>query len=336
MENSNNNIIQLAHFQLTHEKMQVVDAVLFLYEANFGGGRYILSSIEEKMENITHDESVPLYDSLGKSYIRLNLSAVKGKLEPHTVFRLTKLRGKGGSTDNFRKELGFLAMCFSEEDVRAFFDTFNKSKKSPISHSDAFKENYGTNYVVVSSACLPYLELLMAIDTKKPHLVGIDGRCASGKTTLSSFLEGIYDCNIFHADDYFLPPEKRTKERLLEAGGNMDRERLLSEVISSVKRKRDTVYRKFFCHDLTFSEPITVPFKSLTFIEGSYCLHPELYNSYDLRVFVDIDHKKQLKRIEKRGGKEALNAFENKWIPYEEKYFETFRVKENCDIVVNT
>lgn len=176
--------------------------------------------------------------------------------------------------------------------------------------------------------------LIAEIDARQPHLVGIDGRCASGKTTLAAFLEKKYDCNVFHADDFFLPPEKRTEVRLGEVGGNMDRERLFDEVISSVNKKSDTVYRKFFCHSLTFSEEITVPYKPLTFIEGSYCLHPDLYDNYDLRVFMDIDGDKQLSRIASRGGAAALAAFKERWIPYEERYFAAFKIKEKCDIVI--
>ena len=44
-------------------------------------------------------------------------------------------------------------------------------------------------------------------------LVAIDGKCASGKTTLAARLAECYDCNVFHMDDFFLRPEQRTEER---------------------------------------------------------------------------------------------------------------------------
>jgi uridine kinase len=37
-------------------------------------------------------------------------------------------------------------------------------------------------------------------------IVAIDGKCTSGKTTLASRLAEIYDCNVFHMDDFFLRP----------------------------------------------------------------------------------------------------------------------------------
>ena len=56
-------------------------------------------------------------------------------------------------------------------------------------------------------------------------IVAIDGKCTSGKTTLASKLEQIYDCNVFHMDDFFLRPEQRTRSRFAGVGGNVDYER---------------------------------------------------------------------------------------------------------------
>ena len=61
-------------------------------------------------------------------------------------------------------------------------------------------------------------------------LVAIDGKCTSGKTTLASKLAELYDCNVFHMDDFFLRPEQRTPERFAEVGGNVDYERFYKEV----------------------------------------------------------------------------------------------------------
>lgn len=38
---------------------------------------------------------------------------------------------------------------------------------------------------------------------KSPLLVAIDGRCGSGKTTLGFYLQELFDCNLFHMDDFF-------------------------------------------------------------------------------------------------------------------------------------
>ena len=53
-------------------------------------------------------------------------------------------------------------------------------------------------------------------------LVAIDGMCGSGKTTLGQVLSKVYDCNLFHMDDFFLRPEQRTAERMAQDGGNVE------------------------------------------------------------------------------------------------------------------
>ena len=63
-------------------------------------------------------------------------------------------------------------------------------------------------------------ELVKKIDElmtqKDVVIVAIDGKCTSGKTTLAAKLAEIYDCNVFHMDDFFLRPEQRTPERFAE------------------------------------------------------------------------------------------------------------------------
>ena len=66
-------------------------------------------------------------------------------------------------------------------------------------------------------------------------IVAIDGKCTSGKTTLASQLAEVYDCNVFHMDDFFLRPEQRTPERFAEIGGNVDYERFREEVLLPLK-----------------------------------------------------------------------------------------------------
>ena len=47
----------------------------------------------------------------------------------------------------------------------------------------------------------------------KPLILAIEGMCASGKTTLANTFIDKY--TVIHIDDFFLPPEKKTKERFL-------------------------------------------------------------------------------------------------------------------------
>ena len=44
-------------------------------------------------------------------------------------------------------------------------------------------------------------------------IVALDGRCASGKTTLAAELAKRYGWSVVHMDHFFLRPEQRTLER---------------------------------------------------------------------------------------------------------------------------
>ena len=79
---------------------------------------------------------------------------------------------------------------------------------------------------LAEAAELVKTQIMPIFATRGRVCVAIDGRCASGKTTLATALAVSLGATVFHADDFFLRPEQRTAERLSEPGGNMDRERL--------------------------------------------------------------------------------------------------------------
>ncbi|MBQ3074722.1 MAG: (d)CMP kinase [Clostridia bacterium] len=163
-------------------------------------------------------------------------------------------------------------------------------------------------------------------------VVTIDGPCASGKTTLAKKLAETFDCNLIHMDDFFLRPEQRTPERLDEPGGNVDRERFWDEVMNSIVRYDGISYRPYLCSKGELGEPIFLPFKQLCIIEGSYSQHPFFgKTTVNLRVFLDISPEKQRERLKLRDP-EKLERFLAEWIPMEQRYFETFHIREQADL----
>lgn len=164
-------------------------------------------------------------------------------------------------------------------------------------------------------------------------VIAIDGRCASGKTTLAQKLAEELDANVFHMDDYFLRVQQRTKERFEEPGGNVDRERFYEEIGVKLHTNEDIVYSPFDCKTLTVSQPRTIKQKQYTIIEGSYSMHPDLRNLYDYLIYLTIDSKFQLQRIQKRNP-DKINMFIERWIPFEEKYFKVNHLETICNILV--
>lgn len=160
----------------------------------------------------------------------------------------------------------------------------------------------------------------------KPLIIGIDGMCASGKTTLCNEIAKTYDCNVFHMDDFFLRPEQRTPERLNEAGGNVDYERFKEEVLEPLLTGKPFSYQPFSCRTMELTQAVFVKPEKINIIEGAYCLHPYFGAPYDYTFFMDIEEGEQKKRILARNGEAMYERFISEWIPKENAYFAAFQI----------
>lgn len=169
------------------------------------------------------------------------------------------------------------------------------------------------------------------VKTGAPLRIAIDGRCAAGKTTIAAQLQNVFEYNVLHMDDFFLRPEQRTEERLRQPGGNVDWERFQEEILFPLRRDVPFSYQPYDCHTQMLKEPVKVEPKRLTIVEGSYSCHPELWNFYNLHIFLTISSEEQRRRIQCRNGEAALKIFQNKWIPLEEWYFEAFQIEQCCE-----
>ena len=145
-----------------------------------------------------------------------------------------------------------------------------------------------------------------------------------------------FDCNVFHMDDFFLPAEKKTEERLATPGGNVDWERFKEQVLDKIRTNEPFTYDIYHCGtgDVTKSKVITP--KRLNIVEGVYAMHPELREAYEYELFFDVARPKQLDRIKKRSSDKMLKRFVDEWIPLEDVYFKTFNTKKEADFCFDT
>ena len=160
---------------------------------------------------------------------------------------------------------------------------------------------------------------------QKPLIIAIEGKCASGKTTLANMFKDKFA--IIHIDDFFLPESKKTKERLSEVGGNINYEAIY-DLLVDIKENKRICYQKFDCHTQTYSE-VMLPYNEVVILEGVYSYHPYFNKLIDKLVYLEIYPSIQRKRIMARPN--AQKFFEE-WIPLENKYYESTDIFKHVDL----
>jgi uridine kinase len=338
--------------------MQIQDMVKLIYQNEFAGG-HLIEDEEDSLRKLQDewsfiDQTTPdremfdcAFENIGNDLCRFHLMALKyNDIGIKTVnrFFVSTSNSIRGNIQNFEKKLDVLRQCCNErqlpyslEELEAYLYSYKRKGYPPVSHSDIYRAAYSPAYRIVKSEYCDFFEVFCRIDSllklKKRVNIAIDGNSGAGKTTLAQLVGDVYECNIFHMDDFFLTPELRTEERLKEIGGNVDYVRFKDEVINGVNSGRVFQYRIYDCKEMTFGKPVSVTPKKLNIIEGSYSMHPTLVDNYDLKIFLHIDEKKQISRILRRNGKPMLKRFLDEWIPMENKYFEGFNIREQSDLV---
>ena len=272
------------------------------------------------------------------------MDGINVELATVNCFFVNTANSVSGNKERFEEKLEIFIKCckngllpFSVDEVKEYLKKYKEKGYPPLSHSEIYRFAYKPSYRVVDIRYLKFFEIFNRIDsllkTKDTVNIAIDGNCSSGKSTLADFIGKVYDCNIFHMDDFFLPEEIKTKERLNEPGGNVDYMRFKEEVIDGIKSGKEFQYQKYDCKLGEFREVVNVKPKRLNIIEGSYSMHPTLKESYDLKIFLKIDEDTQRKRILERNGADMYEMFVELWIPLENKYFSEMKIEEQSDLV---
>ena len=208
-----------------------------------------------------------------------------------------------------------------------------------VHHSEAYRAAEQPAYRLVNHRFLRLIPILeqIAIREKragKAFVIAIDGRAASGKSTMAEDLRVLLGASVVHMDDFFLPIELRTKERFSTPGGNIHHERFAAEVLPYIGKENAFSYHIFDCSQMQIKGERLVKASDVRVVEGSYALHPALGRYADLTVFSNVEHEEQICRIRNRNGEKMAETFQNRWIPLEEAYFKTFDIFERADLRV--
>ncbi len=331
--------------------MEIGDAVKLLFQKNLGPG-HMLSKEVDYADGILRE-----CEGIGRSHYYIEplggFSRFYLKHPPDVFFAkaLAKLFVESGdsmtSMSDFLLDLDLLSrmtrakdLPFDMDRLDVFLNEYKEGNYPIVSHSEFYRENYAPAYRVINSDFAPYIDVLCELERllaiKEYVKIAIEGGSASGKSTLAKLIKSLYECNVIHTDDFFLPPAMRTENRLSTPGGNIHYERFRQEIGVGLNDKKDLCYHVYDCTNDTLCKRKNITHKKLTIVEGVYSMHPEMGVDYDLTVFCEVDNDTRQRRILKRNGADMSKRFFQEWIPMEDKYFSRYDTKNNCLIKVVT
>lgn len=334
-----------------HPSMQPQDIIKLCFQAAFGA-EHMLSDresarayLEKELSEVPESDGA-LYEQISDEVCRINLSVWKAKnLPAEWLFRIFAAscevhRNASELFCEYLQTAGKIIDCadvsFTMQEWKNYLNEYKKSGMPAVHHSEQYRTGEHPAYRI---ADIRFCRAFSVIEKAKEHLNGgkpcviaIDGRAASGKTTLADTLKIILDADIVHTDDFFVPPELRSAERFCKPGENIHHERFSKEVLPYISKNEPFTYRIFDCGKADYNGVREIGKKHFRIVEGSYSCHP-IFGSYaDITVFSDISADEQINRIRNRNGEDMLKIFLERWIPMEEEYFLHYSIKQNTDI----
>jgi len=138
-------------------------------------------------------------------------------------------------------------------------------------------------------------------------------------------------------DNFFLPFERKTLQRLSEPGGNIDYERFIDIILPALKQNETFSYTAYNCQTRSYDRTVEVCDCELIVIEGSYSLHEKFGIYYDYSLFLTVSDFQQLERLETRcNDNKKFSLFKTKWIPMESHYHQKQNVLRRCNLIIDT
>jgi len=171
------------------------------------------------------------------------------------------------------------------------------------------------------------------MNSRQPVIIGIAGGSGSGKTTIARQLLAHYgenNCLILSADHYYqdqsdLTPEERATINY-DHPDSIDFD-LLTEHVYSLKIGQAVERPNFdFCTHTRMAEKTQLNVKPIIIVEGILVFHPvDLFNQFDLTVFIDALEDSCLKRRMQRDVNERGRTPESVIAQYQSSVLPMFR-----------
>lgn len=313
--------------------MEPQDAVKLIYQRAFATGHMVdsresaLKRLREEMALVAKDPNAELFEPLGAGLTRMNLASPEFPAM-ETAAGMFYASTRMPRNQRFEKELDQLGRLWPE--CAPFIAAYRANDCPPPGHSEIYRAAYRPAYRVVLSKFQRLMEVFHAIDALSDQdsvLVAIDGRCGSGKSSLSQLIASVYGAMVLHMDDFFqTEAQKAAGERAVVA--NIDGTRLMA-ALTPFAAGEPFPLRAYNCLTGQFLPPRQIRPTRVRVVEGSYCLHPAIQIPYDVKIFMTVDPLTQRSRLKVRNP-ELFDRFVAEWIPQEEAYFSAHHIQDGC------
>ena len=154
--------------------------------------------------------------------------------------------------------------------------------------------------------------------------VGVDGKGASGKTTLAAAVAAaLPDAVVVHVDDFARP-----------SVATWERERFVEQVLAPLASGRPARYERWdWGTDASLGwagVPVGVP----VVVEGVSSTDVRLGVPWDVTLWVDVPREVRLARALARDGEAMREQWVERWMPAEDAYEAAQRPQDRVDVVV--
>ena len=173
-------------------------------------------------------------------------------------------------------------------------------------------------------------------DLQKPIIIGVSGFGGSGKSSFSKELGNKLHIPVVGIDSF----QKTNKHAEYSLWEIMDFTRLEQEVIIPfIKEERVIKYGHFNSPTNSIYKTVEFENNGLLIIEGVGLFRPELLKYFTYKIWVDLPVDEAIRRGKKRDREEHGDPkdefWDSIWKENDQQYVETYKPKENADLVVS-
>jgi uridine kinase len=153
--------------------------------------------------------------------------------------------------------------------------------------------------------------------------IGVDGKGATGKTTLAARIAAVLPRSVVvHIDDFARPDIR-----------GWERDRFVRQVLQPLLAGQPGRFQRWDFNRNVGAEWHTVPAGVPVVVEGVSSTDERLGISWDFTIWVEVPYEIRLARALERDGPEMLERWLTDWMPSEDAYEQQQRPQDRVDLI---